>query len=288
MKEKLSKVYQIYKSFTPPAFQKPCLSAAYQVLDMVYKPEYLKFNSKLKNVVDESREAFVLATGPSLKHKNLNILSNKDCFSVSNFFLHPQLETVRPKFHFFAPYHKPLILSNFVAWLHQADRTLPKETQICLSLRDKKIIEKHNLFLNRKVIYLRFGKASSFSGINPCNTLLAPYTSPIMILPLLLYMGYKKVFLLGCDSNSLRDYGGKIQNFYSNNEDPRINATSNAKWDSGIIKEMSEQLEQMKQYHYYNNLYTKLGRKLYNCSESSWLDFIEFYPFESLVSSQSS
>ena len=60
-----------------------------------------------------SETAFLIATGPSLKFENLQLLAGHDCYSVSNFFLHPDLNSVNPKIHFFAPWHPPLIRENY-------------------------------------------------------------------------------------------------------------------------------------------------------------------------------
>lgn len=77
--------------------------------------------------------AFLLATGPSVKNENLKVLAGKDCYSASNFFLHEDIKTINPKFHFFAPYHEPLILENYIEWLRKGDRDLPAETKIFLA-----------------------------------------------------------------------------------------------------------------------------------------------------------
>ena len=36
-----------------------------------------------------------------------------------------------------------------------------------------------------------------------------------MILPVLISMGYKEIYLLGCDHNQLKNYNKTITNFYA-------------------------------------------------------------------------
>lgn len=277
----MNKIYRLYENLVPPFLQKPLLSTIYTLSDCIHLPKDISYNFSLKNS-SISESACILATGPSLKDHDLSFLKNVDCYSVSNFFLHPQLNAIRPLIHFFAPYHKPLLIDNFVEWLRKAHIILPSSTKICLGVRDKQIVEKFNLFEGRSIYYLKLGKAPSYSIFDPTKTVLAPYTSPIMILPLLLYMGYKKVFLLGCDNNTLKNYKGSISNFYSPDKEIRLNATSGDKWDRGIMNELIEQLAQFKQYDFYNKFYSKMNTKLYNCSNDSWIDFIEYMPLEKL------
>jgi len=259
----------------PPVAWKPFLGLVSEVYDLCSDSSHLMNNRRLKGV-GFGRKAFLIATGPSLKDEDLSFLADYDCFSVSNFILHPQLNTVSPRIHFFAPYHEPLILNNFIQWLKRADDMLPHDTSVCISERDKPLIEKYSLFRGRDLIYLRLGKAPSYGTFELTKTVLAPYTSPIMALPVLLYMGYSSVYLLGCDNNSLRNFGGTIENFYDSQLDPRLNATSDEKWTSGIIVTIEEQLEQFKQYEFYNRLFKRLGRNLFQCSPSSWLTFVNF------------
>ncbi len=228
------------------------------------------------------RDAYLLATGPSLKDMDLSFLKDKDCFSVSNFFLHEQLGLISPKLHFFAPYHEPLILEEYVEWLREADKKLPKSTGIVLGVSTKKIVKENDLFKAREVFYLDLEKMPVFNVPDLKWPILAPQTSPIMVLPVLHYMGYENVYLLGCDHNILKDYGGVVSNFYENDRDPRSNATSGRNWDDGIIKHLENAKNVFLQYKYYDEIFSKTGRKIYNVSKNGWLDFINYISFDDL------
>ena len=114
----------------PPAlFPVFVSSAEYARFYLSSNQSLVSQNSEL-SMSAQGKDAYVLATGPSLKGKDLSFLNGEDCFSVSNFFLHEQIDVVSPKFHFFAPYHKPLILEEYIGWLRESDRVLPRETAI--------------------------------------------------------------------------------------------------------------------------------------------------------------
>jgi len=103
-----------------------------------------------------------------------------------------------------------------------------------------------------------------------------------MILPVLHYMGYKRVFLLGCDHNILKNYGGVVENFYDVSQDSRSNATTGDNWQAGIIRHLENALEVFNQYKFYESIYQKSGMKIYNTSATGWLDFLEYVSIEQI------
>lgn len=270
----LKNIYSVVKSICPPVLFPILIKLAVLVKFFVQENRraLVKTNKDLLNVA-EGRDAFIIATGPSLKGVNLDFLSGKDCFSVSNFFLHPQLGIVQPRIHFIAPYHPPLVLSEYVDWLTAADQQLPKGTAICLGTQTAELVKIYNLFKSRKVYYLLLEKELLDNSLDICKPVLSPQTSPIMIMPILSYMGYKRVFLLGCDHNILRDYGGTVSNFYPAAQDSRNNATSGENWRDGIIKHLGYALNVFRQYKKYKEIFDYRGIELFNVSTESWLDF---------------
>lgn len=230
----------------------------------------LKNNRQLKHQ-GSGKRCFVLATGPSIKEQDLKMLAGEDCFTVSNFYLHEDIKMIKPKLHFFAPYHEPLILENFIENWKQADKILPKETNIVLGLHSKAMIEKYHLFPERKIFYLDFRKLKHVRG-DIEKSILAPQTGTMMIFPVLAYMGYTEINLLGCDMNMLKDYGKKVENFYV--DDPRKNATDEGRWQ-GIFFELRTSLIMMEQYKMYYDFFAKNGVTMQNLSPSSWIDFIK-------------
>lgn len=231
----------------------------------------LNKNIELKDK-GKGKRAFLLATGPSIKSENLKILEGEDCYSISNFFLHEDINRIKPKFHFFAPYHEPLILENYIQWLRNADNTLPKETKIFLGHTGCELVKKYNLFVNREVFYMYLDDSIEYKNIDLLKSVPAPQTGPLMIFNLLLYMNYDEIYLLGCDHNTLKDYGKTIENFYSKDKDIRKNATSGSAWGN-IINELEANLKIFKSYEKIKRNHKKM--KIYNLSSESWIDCFE-------------
>lgn len=237
--------------------------------------ELLGKNIRLKNT-GKGKVAFLLATGPSIKNENLKILAGEDCYSASNFFLHEDIKTINPKFHFFAPYHEPLILENYIEWLRKGDRELPAETKIFLGHRACDMVREYNLFANREVYYLYLSQSACSIKADLTKPILGPQTGPLMILPVLIYMGYEKIYLLGCDHTVLRDYKKTTTHFYNADKDIRINANDAAAWGS-IILEHKANLNVFAQYDFYKKMIEQNENiNVINLSSDSWLDIFDF------------
>ncbi len=233
--------------------------------------DLLTKNFALKDI-GSGKRAFVLCTGPSINRENLKVLAGEDCFSASNFYLHDDVNLIKPKFHFFAPYHEPMDLVNYAEWLKAADAALPKETAIFLGHSTKPIVDKHSLFPGRDVYFLYLADVKpSFDITKP---LLAPQTVPLMIIPVLAYMGYDTIYLLGCDHDVIRDYKSTIHNFYEPSKDMRTIATNEKSW-APIITELQTMLNVFLQYKSYGKLLKHQNIRIVNLSYNSWLDFFE-------------
>lgn len=236
---------------------------------LVKKNKCLKWTWKWKR-------AFLLATWPSIKKDNLKKLKWEDCFSISNFFLHDDINIICPKFHFFAPYHKPLILENYIERLKQADKVLPKETKIFLGHTTRQYVDKYKLFPWRDIYYLYLSPFASKNNYNIEKQILAPQTWPQMILPVLFYMWYKEIYLLWCDHNTLKTYWEDRKDFYDRWKDIRKNAADKNLWKQrNIVDELESNLRMFNQYKIYKNTSQKQWIKIFNLSEESWLDEFE-------------
>ena len=241
----------------------------------------IKKNKIFKNM-EMNKVGFLLATGPSTKRQNLKKLKNYDCFSVSNFFLHNDIKIIKPKFHFLAPYHKPIFINDWIKWIKLVDNYLPKETKIVLSIKDKNRIKRLNLLKNREIFYLYF---SSFIKIKNTIDITKPLpslqTGPLMILPFMIYMGYKTIYLVGCDADHLKNYGKNIENFY--NQKLEVRRGSNKPWKMGIIKELENNLRVFNEFNDYKVFCKKNNIKIINLSQNSWLDFFDKKNFNNIL-----
>ena len=109
-------------------------------------------------------------------------------------------------------------------------------------------------------------------------------TSPLMVLPFMIYMGYKTIYLVGCDSDNLKSYGKNIQNFYS--QKLEVKRGANKPWKFGIIKELENNLRVFNEFNNYKIFCEKNNIKIINLSKNSWLDFFDKANFGDLFKSK--
>jgi len=225
------------------------------------------------NSLRSSKECFLLATGPSIKDFQVSNLIGKDCFTVSNFYLHEKIIELNPIAHFIAAYHAPISRENFIQWIEQIDRSLPSRTILVTDLRNKILFEESGINSKRLVIYLpTFPKYKVFN-ISKFGSQMRPASVPILALPVLMMLGYHEINLLGCDHNTLKNYKDSVENFYDNSRDPRIGATDKSSWSNyNIIRALRDNLLLFTQYQELYKYAVRRHIQIRNLSSSSWLD----------------
>lgn len=62
---------------------------------------------KNKKNTHKDEKCFILATGPSINSMDLSPLEERNCISVSHFYLHKLASIIKPAYHVLAPYHPP-------------------------------------------------------------------------------------------------------------------------------------------------------------------------------------
>jgi len=236
--------------------------------------------NKLFKSAGRGRRAFILATGPSIKQEDLASLKGEDCFSASNFFLHKDLSTISPRFHFFAPHHQPLTLESYIEWLSYADKKLPKSTGIILGHKTKEMIEKKRLFEQRKIFYLYLDPhIHSTKKIDLTKPILSPQTIIHMMLPVLIYMGYKKIYLLGCEHKW-------SHHFYDTSLDIRKCIPVKNNPYAGCTNFLMNTKELTRRYKLYKSIgkQKRYGTEIINLSESSPIIIFPFDDLQNIIS----
>lgn len=238
-----------------------------------------KRNIELKDIAQE-KEAFLLATGPSIKKQDLRKLQGRQCISAGNFFLHKDIDLLNPQYHCVPGFHPPLIPENFVDFLSMMDRKLPEATKIISGHKNKSLIDENHLFASRDVYYVYHSLEKHNGKLDFRKPVPAPRNGSFMVITVLLYMGFKKIYLLGCDNNRILDYGKVMRNFYSPEEDIRQNSTN--VWRT-ITLDVKNLYEEMKQFDYLNDLAKNhYEAEILNLSPTSWLHMFKYVDFKDI------
>jgi hypothetical protein len=152
---------------------------------------------RLRNKYADKR-CFIIATGPSLNKTNLSLLKNELTFAVKSYI--------------FSGLDKYGVEPNFYCWsdrlaLERSISDFPEkvpEKMISFFPYEKKQLVLNNLKWNqRNICFLRGGRYDSVHNIlfsaRPDNS-----GSVVMdyCIPLAIYMGFKEIYLVGCDNSS--------------------------------------------------------------------------------------
>lgn len=168
-----------------------------------------KLNSKFKDICMGKR-CFILGNGPSLKSVDLTKLKNEYVFSVNNFGMVKNFDYAQPNFHLWVDmsffdmrddqkYDIKELLDNY--------RYIARVSPVCF-VPDLAygFIKKHNLDEILDINYF-----TGFEIINDESQIKYDLTKPITsyttvvqyAISIALYMGFKEIYLLGCDSTNI-------------------------------------------------------------------------------------
>jgi hypothetical protein len=191
--------------------------------------QVLKKNLKLAGKL-AGRRVFVVGTGPSIKSQDLKKLAGEVCITVSNFFVHPDFNLIKPTFHLFAPIHSPVTAQQFNDWLKDAEAHFPKGQKVLVSLTDKHIIDTYGRLKKQDVYYYRISSRPlapsdrlDFSGLLP-----AIQTSPQIAIYLALYGDAREIIILGCDHDSILNL--KVSRHFYNEKESVLSQAGYNEW----------------------------------------------------------
>jgi hypothetical protein len=232
----------------------------------------LKANSATHNVHQHQR-CFILATGPSIKAQNLAALKDETCIAVSNFYLHPDFQTIQPAYYCLAPWHPPHDPQAYVQLVNQVlDRSDPPHLYLGLSDFDKtqNLVERYA----SRLCYINLCESADTmadGAIDLTANLMAPQSVTIMALQVALYMGVKEIYLLGVDHNAILNTAGQYANTHFYAESQALLQT-----DVGYFKdELASYLRLWGQYECLNAMAQAQGTQIFNATPGSLLDVFE-------------
>ncbi|HMB96326.1 MAG TPA: N-acetylneuraminate synthase family protein, partial [Tepidisphaeraceae bacterium] len=85
---------------------------------MVQQEQLIKLNRPLRDR-HAGQRCFIIATGPSIRQQDLSKLAGENIIAVSNLFVHPEYQTIAPKYHCIAQFHKPITEEAWQAWMDE-------------------------------------------------------------------------------------------------------------------------------------------------------------------------
>lgn len=176
-----------------------------------YRPSALGFYLNHLDVLRANRQlhnrhagerCFILCNGPSVKEQDIRPLRGETVFSVSNGYLHPDYQTISPKYHCVPQItYASLSPEKTIDWFEEMDQSIG-DAEMFLDQQEWSLVQEHQLFAGRPTHFVCMGKNHfrSNTGIPDLSGLIPRVqTVPIMVLMIALYMGFREIYLLGVD-----------------------------------------------------------------------------------------
>ena len=259
------------------------------------KEEYqlLKRNKSLYHI-HQGEKCFILGNGPSLKTCNFNLLQGQIVMSVNQAFREQSICDLNPKYHF---------------WM---DENFFDSTESPGAVELRKIMKKTAFspetisfypIAQRKYVLERIGaKNENLFFLNPRLRLYDSYSSKCKLETFIpyfgtvvqyavfvaIYMGFKEIYLLGCDSTgivstlnaALKTENPTYMYQVSKNEKQRMEAMVD---NSNVIDYAYTYYCSLKGYEILYKYCKRNGIKFVNCSSSSVLDMLPKSTLENVM-----
>lgn len=245
--------------------------------------------NKVFHNIHQGKRCFILATGPSIKKQDLKPLKNEFCIALSNFFVHPDFQSIKPQYYCIAPYHLPISEEGYIAWVREIDAFLDEKITFFFGANDYWRIERTGIKKRRSYVpFFRVNSQNAPDSFSPDLTrkVMSPITVVIMGLQIAMYLGFQEIYLLGCDHDYILHYG-ESSHFYQEKEHSLVRAGYN-EWDeASIYSQMKWYIHLWEDYQYLNEIAKKNKIKIYNATEGGLLDVFPWVILTDILSSQS-
>jgi len=261
----------------------------------------LEKNLELKNKYAGKR-CFIIGGGPSVSNVDLGLLKDEFTFVMTEFDKNSRYHELRPKFH--------ALIDSTYCYEHETEywplrfkaknESVDPSTTLLLNLETKSFVEKYNLFKKHQVFYI--GTQGIFTDNLPFNIGLdkyvpSPKNSVLVCLMAAAWMGFKEIYLLGCEHNFLSfniGYGKSL--VYNHSYEDEISKLDSK--DDKVLKKyispkdlkltyeknVAHVLQLFKNYRFFYQKARKEypGIKILNATPESFLDIFPMINFEDI------
>ena len=256
--------------------------------DLLFTHPILKKNIELKDKYKNER-IFILGSGNSILHYDLKVLKNEYVMTQNSFYMHNDISKIDPNYHCVIPYYQSdKEYSVWISYIAEMKDSMPNSLFIW-GLNTRNLIEKHHKDISDRSYYIRtkynlltLNKAK----VNISKTIMNIPTVLTQCLTVAMYMGFKKIYLLGFDLDQIchtkdqtygRFYGmSKITNTeFEKNENDRLDIETTDGWYTWWL--MNKQFFLLKHFADQNNI------TIINGTKGGILSYFKREPIENII-----
>ena len=274
------KALTFYEDLEQPFYQH--ISKADIKVDSVVGGTLIR-NSEYKDKHAGER-VFILCTGPSIREMDLMKLKKERTIAVSSFYLHKDCRQIKPDYYCVPTFEDFITKENAIKWLREMKEGCPY-SHFFLSIHEKEYIEVLPEYKEKEVSYISFSNLPDYyDEIDLTQSVLNVQSVAIMCLELAIYMGFKKIYLVGTEHSEL--ITGKYSHFYKYSESIISKEDSVVDETDQLLVPFKEMLcavhNLWKQYALMKRIAEKRGIEIYNATIGGSLDLFERVNYEGL------
>lgn len=243
-------------------------------------------NNKKFHNIHKGQRCFILATGPSINKQDLTGLQKEFCIAVGSFYLHKDVNVINPLYHVESPIHPPFGIDSVAKITDAYNKYYTNKTIFFMGHSPYKYafynaLKSHSIF--EKTLNINFLNYAGGIHLDENNykdskywditkTLFACRTVVYSAIQVAAYMGFKEIYLLGCDHDYLSNYltGYKDHHFYKDEEG--VSGVADYLSAFTLEKWFEEYYYRWKQYRLMGDYLEAKGCKIYNATDGGMLD----------------
>lgn len=177
----------------------------------------------------QGERCFILAAGSSIGQQDLKKLAGEYVISVSNTFVHPDYELIKPQYHvlphLLRGHGRLRPAESFVEWLRQME-SKTGNAEMFMHIGDKGLVDQHALFKGRVIHWNEYvpwdGKCQSGIDLASIPSIWSVSEYAISVA---LYLGFDEIYLLGFDHDW---FNGLFVYFYDHNTEHAMKPDADA------------------------------------------------------------
>ena len=160
---------------------------------------------------------FILGAGSSIKEQEISKLAGEYVISVSNTFVHPDFQIIKPRYHALPPLYRSHSSlydeAAFVKWLRQMEGATD-DAEMIMHIGDRQMINRNGLFEGRKINWVNYRNIpwdERFDTPIDLSNLPEIWSVSELALTVAVYMGFDQIYLVGFDHDW---FNGPLVYFY--------------------------------------------------------------------------
>ena len=250
-------------------------------------------NKELKDI-HRGKRCFIIGSGTSIQKNNLKLLKDEIVFAVNNLYVHEDypvfMQEPFAKYHVIAPIHLPQTEGEWTAWFKDMEKRVPYNVKLLLGLdafvkNIKYIFDKNNLFQKHIKYWYYTGIIRDYNfytfraaHIDLTKIVWSAYAVSVYALISAIFMGFKKIYLLGMDHDYFL-YNDETQMRFYKTALHQKNEFARSFGDAFYVKEF---LRQYYIFSDYSLLRDNVDVEIYNASSGGILRIFPRVRYEEL------